>query len=103
MNRARRAFQWLWEWRRAIFSHPVRRHEVVLYTRRDCHLCDDAKAVLERHFPAVAIASVDIDSDPELRQRFDEMVPVVQIDGQVRFKGRVNEVLLRRLLAADGE
>lgn len=74
-----------------------------MYTRRDCHLCDDAKAVLERYFPAAAIACVDIDTDPELRQRFDEVVPVVQIDGQVRFKGRVNEVLLCRLLAAADE
>ena len=30
--------------------------------------------------------------------RYDQCVPVVEIDGQERFRGRVNEVLLRRLL-----
>jgi predicted thioredoxin/glutaredoxin len=44
---------------------------------------------------------VDIDADPELRLQFDHCVPVVAIDGKVRFRGRVNPTLLRRLL--DGE
>ena len=43
-------------------------------------------------------ARVDIDADPELRQKYDQCVPVVVIDGQERFRGRINEVLLRRLL-----
>ena len=40
---------------------------------------------------------VDIDADPALRERFDTCVPVVEIDGQVRFRGRVEPVLLRRM------
>ena len=43
---------------------------------------------------------VDIDSSPELRERFHEWVPVIEIDGRVRFKGYVNEVLLARELRA---
>jgi hypothetical protein len=43
---------------------------------------------------------VDIDRDPELVARFSTCVPVVELDGKVRFRGRVNEVLLRRLIAA---
>ena len=74
---------------------------VVLYTRRGCHLCDDALALLRRY--GLAPVLVDIDLDHELRERFTECVPVVAIDGQVRFRGRVNEVLLRRLLAGQGE
>jgi len=46
---------------------------------------------------------VDIDADPELRQRYNECVPVIAIDGKERFRGRVNEVLLARLLAAGAE
>ena len=72
------------------------RHRVVLYTRAGCHLCDDAKQVLNEH--GLTIESVDIDTDPALRERFDMWVPVVEIDGRVRFKGRVEPVLLRRIL-----
>jgi hypothetical protein len=43
---------------------------------------------------------VDIDADPALRKRYTDCVPVVEIDGRERFRGRVNEVLLRRIVAA---
>ncbi len=42
--------------------------------------------------------SIDIDADPALVAKFNECVPVVEIDGKIRFRGRVNEVLLERLL-----
>lgn len=74
---------------------------VVLYTRVNCHLCDEAKEVLaehRRHLPE--IQEVDIDADPDLREKFDVCVPVVEIDGKLRFRGRVNRVLLRRLIDA---
>ena len=70
--------------------------DIVLYTRRNCCLCDEAKTLLEKY--NVLVREVDIDADPELRQRYDQCVPVVAIDGQERFRGRINEVLLRRLL-----
>jgi glutaredoxin len=69
---------------------------VTLYTRQGCHLCDDAHALLVKH--GLAPELIDIDADPELRQRYTACVPVVIIDGQERFRGRVNEVLLARLL-----
>lgn len=68
----------------------------VLYTRQDCHLCEDAREILERH--GFLVESIDIDQDDALLRQFDECVPVVQIDGRIRFRGRVNEVLLRRLV-----
>jgi glutaredoxin len=72
--------------------------EVVLYTRAGCHLCDDAREVLERH--GLQPRLVDIDADVRLRKQFNECVPVVEIDGKVRFRGRVDPVLLRRLLGS---
>jgi glutaredoxin len=69
---------------------------VILYTRRDCHLCEEARALLLRH--GLRPRSVDIDADADLRQRFSTCVPVVEIDGKIRFRGRVNEVLLKRML-----
>jgi hypothetical protein len=41
---------------------------------------------------------VDIDAKEDLRAKFDTCVPVVEIDGRIRFRGRVNPILLRRLL-----
>lgn len=73
--------------------------EVTVYTRAGCHLCDDAVALLLRS--GLTPKLVDIDADPALRQRYNECVPVVEIDGRERFRGRVNEALLRRILAAE--
>jgi len=70
--------------------------DVVLYTRAGCHLCDDARDLLEQH--GLDVRCVDIDADAALRERFSECVPVVEIDGKVRFRGRVDAVLLRRML-----
>jgi glutaredoxin len=75
--------------------------DVVLYTRRGCHLCEDAQAVLVRH--GVRPQLVDIDANPALRDRYNECVPVVEIDGRERFRGQINEVLLRRLLSKRGD
>jgi glutaredoxin len=74
---------------------------LVVYSRADCHLCDDAKAVLAEYLEYLPeITETDIDSDPELKARFETMVPVVELDGQIRFHGRVDEILLRRLIEA---
>lgn len=72
----------------------------MLFTRAGCHLCDDARQVLEKH--GIMPKCVDIDADAALRGRFDTCVPVVEIDGRVRFRGRVEPVLLRRLLTHYG-
>jgi len=69
---------------------------VVLYTRQDCCLCDDARLVLQQH--GLTHECVDVDGDPRLREQFGECVPVVEIDGRIRFRGRVEPILLRRLL-----
>jgi glutaredoxin len=72
--------------------------EVIVYSRTGCHLCDDALALLRRH--GLKPSVVDIDADPQLRERYNVCVPVVVIDGRERFRGRVDERLLRRLLDA---
>ena len=72
-------------------------HQTILYTRQGCHLCEDAREVLIRH--GLEPHCVDIDGDPELVAKYTECVPVVVIDGRERFRGRVNEFLLQRLLS----
>lgn len=70
---------------------------VILYSRHGCHLCEVARTVLERH--GLRPQEVDIESDPALLARYTNDIPVVSIDGVERFRGRVDELLLRRLLA----
>ena len=81
-------------------THSGRRfRSVVLYTREGCPLCDEAAEILgayRRWLPPVT--EVDIDLDADLKQRLGEEIPVVQMDGKTRFKGHVNEMLLRRLI-----
>ena len=77
-------------------SNSRHRPRVVLYTRQDCHLCDIAKETLVQY--GQLPEEVDIDGDPELQARFDCCVPVVEIDGKIRFRGHVDKRLLRRLL-----
>src|SRR5437588_833548 len=71
-----------------------------VYTRRGCHLCDLAWGQLERarRRYGFALTAVDVDGDPELAARHGNCVPVVAVNGRVRFRGVVNPVLLRRLL-----
>jgi cytochrome b6-f complex iron-sulfur subunit len=74
---------------------------VELYTRRDCSLCDEAKAVLlgvRRDIP-FELREIDIESAPELLQAYGERIPFVTIDGRPAFKFRVEEGILRRRLA----
>ncbi len=71
-------------------------HTATLYTRAGCHLCDAALAVLLRY--GLRPDVIDIDHDSDLVARYGDCVPVVLIDGRLRFRGRVEERLLRRLL-----
>lgn len=55
---------------------------VTLYTRIGCHLCEAAEALLLTMVgPTVRLRVVDIDSEPELTERYTVRVPVVEVDG----------------------
>lgn len=81
-------------------ARPGRRFQsAVLYTRRNCPLCDEAHHLLSRYSAYLpTLIEVDVDADPVLAERFGNCVPVVELDSQVRFRGRVNEILLKRLI-----
>lgn len=75
-------------------------HRVTLYTRHGCHLCEQARAVLEqaRQRAAFALDVVDVDGDVRLRAEYGFDVPVVLIDGMKAFEHRVTlDPLLARL------
>ncbi len=74
---------------------------VTLYGRPGCHLCDDARAVIERVCADTGehYVEISVDDDPALAERFGEEVPVTFVDGRQHDFWRVDE---RRLRAALG-
>jgi glutaredoxin len=90
---------WLARW----FAKPPNRARVVMYTRAGCHLCDEAWQMLEAlaaRYP-LDLEAVDVDGDPELAQLHGDRVPVIVVNGKERFWGRINRVLVERLLRAE--
>ena len=80
---------------------PPALREWRLVTRIDCHLCEEMAAVLESGLGPRGLAwtEVDVDSDPELRSRYGDTVPVLLRDGRAVAKVRLDPGLLRRLIA----
>ncbi len=76
---------------------------LTVYTRKECCCCHTAIEFLkgEQRKLRFAIDLVDVDADPELVAAYGLTVPVVAVDGKVRFKGVVNKLLWDRLLAAE--
>jgi len=75
-------------------------HEVVVYSKPDCCLCDEVKAQLEhlqrRH--AFTWREVNILDNRAAFERFKEEIPVVFINGRKAFKYHLDEKeFLRRL------
>jgi glutaredoxin len=73
---------------------------VTLYGKPGCHLCEDAKAVIDevRSAHAFDLREVDISLDPALHREYGERIPVVAIDGVERFEYHVDPAALVRSL-----
>lgn len=67
-----------------------------LFTRRGCHLCEQAEDLLELLCADVTL--VDVDTSAELTARYGLRVPVLERDGVVLMEGPFDERLLARLL-----
>ena len=73
---------------------------IEVMTKQDCCLCDEAKAVIEQviaELPA-ELKMTDIESDPELFERYKEKIPVILINGEESFVYKVHPVTLRKKL-----
>jgi glutaredoxin len=82
----------------AVDNRPVFRR-VRFFTRKGCHLCDAALQTLQPFqswFGQFEI--VDVDDSSEFRRLFGDSVPVVEMDGRIRFRGGVHPKLLQRLI-----
>ena len=76
--------------------------QVVVYSRKGCHLCEVVKeslTKLSRH-STFTWSEVDVDSNHELRRQFNDEVPVVFIDGRKAFKYHMDEQEFLRKLAS---
>ena len=76
-------------------------HDVVVYSRKECHLCEVVKETLAQLQGEASFQwrEVDIDADPELRRKYNEEVPVVFIDGSKAFKYHMDGRQFLRALA----
>jgi glutaredoxin len=73
---------------------------VRLYSRPGCHLCDEARATLERiraHAP-FALEEIDITTDDDLHRRYLERIPVITLDGEHLFDHFVDQAALEARL-----
>ena len=77
------------------------RRTVTLFGRPGCHLCDDARAVLERLRGELAfdLAERDIEADDATFRAYLERIPVVALDGEELYDFFVDEADLRGRLA----
>ena len=92
-----------WGWLKAVWPTRKLPHwDVSMYTRNGCHLCEQAWQQLEQaqHRYHFALHQVDVDADAQLAREYGECVPVVVVNGRVRFRGIINPVLLKRLFAS---
>ena len=72
--------------------------QVTLYGKPGCHLCDDARAVVERVRAGhpFELREVDVSLDPELNRAYGERIPVLELDGEELFEFFVDEAELGR-------
>jgi glutaredoxin len=73
---------------------------LTLYSRPGCHLCDDARAALERVRARApfTLREVNIESDDSLHSRYLERIPVVALGDQELFDFFVDEAALEAKL-----
>ena len=70
---------------------------VTFYSRPGCRLCDDARRQLELAEPGLEIEEIDVDSDPDLRQRYGLDIPVAVAGERELFRHRFTPAALRVL------
>jgi glutaredoxin len=78
---------------------------VTLLTKPGCHLCDDARPIVERvvaAHPGVELVERSILDDDDLREEYAEDIPVVLIDGRVHSNWHVDAERLSAALERAG-
>jgi hypothetical protein len=99
------SWNWLvswWPWRNPPRALPW---HVEMITRSGCHLCEEAwgQLIQAQCRYGFRLTQVDVDGHPDLVARYGDCVPVVLVNGRVRFRGRLNPMLLERLVRSQGD
>jgi glutaredoxin len=71
---------------------------VTLYERDGCHLCDEARVLLDEMIGPDRYARVDIETDEALVLRYGFRIPVVALDGIDRLEAPITAPDVRHLL-----
>jgi glutaredoxin len=78
-------------------------HQVVLYSRPGCHLCDVAREAIlaqrERLEFEFEFEEVDIEADEELELEYGIRIPVVEVDGEEAFEITVDTARFARMVS----
>ncbi len=77
--------------------------ELILYGRGDCELCREMEIIVEQELARfdARLEKIDIDGNPELKQRFGVEVPVLFVNGRKAFKYRCTPRELRKRLSRE--
>jgi hypothetical protein len=77
-----------------------RDHRITLLGKPGCHLCDDARSVIERVAGELGVPweERDITASSDDLDKYGEMIPVTLIDGVQHDFWRVDETRLRTAL-----
>jgi glutaredoxin len=73
---------------------------ITLYSKPGCHLCDDARRVIDVVCEELGTSydEVDITTSPELMDAYGEQIPVTFVDGRQHDFWRVDPARLRKAL-----
>jgi hypothetical protein len=73
---------------------------VIVYSRPGCHLCEEAKSVIQRvgMTADLILEEVSIEGDLGLLEKYRFDIPVILINGVEAFRHRVDEASLREVL-----
>jgi glutaredoxin len=73
----------------------------ILYTRKNCPLCDEAAHLLRRLAPefGLEVEEVDVESDSALLERYGNSIPVIALEGEPVLSAPLREAQMRAVLA----
>jgi glutaredoxin len=85
-----------------VTAPPGAAPRVMLLSRPGCHLCEQARAVIERVTAELGVGweERDVDASPADRAAYSDMVPVIFVDGVQHDFWRISEHRLRTALGA---
>jgi Glutaredoxin-like domain (DUF836) len=81
-------------------AEPLR---LILYERDGCHLCEEARVLLDEMIGTHRYARVDIQADDDLVLRYGFRIPVISLDGVDRLEAPIDRADIRALASEIAE